>query len=143
MNNKAHLRPQDYDSNGDIIPDAVKEYKGDLISREALKDAIAEWKYHGFYDKLIEVIDNAPTAPQINILCENADEKAIADMKEELQKVIDDIRPQGKWIDICTLPIIRECSICGNKIGNEMGIYNNFCPNCGADMRGDTNGINR
>ena len=33
----------------------------DLISREALKEAIAEWKYHGFYDKLIEVIDNAPS----------------------------------------------------------------------------------
>lgn len=44
-------------------------------------------------------------------------------------------RPQGEWIDICTLPIIRKCSICGNKIGNEMGFYNNFCPNCGAEMQ--------
>ena len=25
MNNKAHLRPQDYDSNGDIIPMLVKK----------------------------------------------------------------------------------------------------------------------
>ena len=25
MNNKAHLRPKDYDSNGDIIPMACKE----------------------------------------------------------------------------------------------------------------------
>ena len=33
----------------------------DLISREALKKVIAEWKYHGFYDKLIEVIDHAPS----------------------------------------------------------------------------------
>ena len=37
MNNKAHLRPKDYDSNGDIIPMACKEEKGDLISRDALK----------------------------------------------------------------------------------------------------------
>ena len=33
----------------------------DLISREALKKVIAEWKYHGFYDKFIEVIDHAPS----------------------------------------------------------------------------------
>ncbi len=29
MNNKAHLRPQDYDSSGDIIPMACKEEKGE------------------------------------------------------------------------------------------------------------------
>lgn len=35
MNNKAHLRPKDFDSNGDIIPMGWKEErtKGDLISR--------------------------------------------------------------------------------------------------------------
>jgi len=33
----------------------------DLISREALKKALEEYKYCGFYDKLIELIDNAPT----------------------------------------------------------------------------------
>ena len=39
MNNKAHLRPKDFDSNGDIIPMACKEEKGDTISRSALKEA--------------------------------------------------------------------------------------------------------
>ena len=29
MNNKAHLRPNDYDKNGDIIPMACKEDKGE------------------------------------------------------------------------------------------------------------------
>ena len=33
----------------------------DLISREALKKALKEYKYCGFYDKVIEIIDNAPT----------------------------------------------------------------------------------
>ena len=69
MNNKAHLRPQDYDSNGDIIPMACKEEKGDLISREALKMALKEYKYCGFYDKVIEIIDNAPTVKS----CDNCD----------------------------------------------------------------------
>lgn len=31
MNNKAHLRPQDFDNNGDIIPMACKEEKGEWI----------------------------------------------------------------------------------------------------------------
>lgn len=52
-----------------------------------------------------------------------------------LREAITAERPQGKWENICTLPIIRKCSLCGNEIGNEMGFYNNFCPKCGADMR--------
>lgn len=43
MNNKAHLRPKDFDNNGDIIPMSMKEEKGDLVSRK-LTDAICEDK---------------------------------------------------------------------------------------------------
>ena len=63
MNNKAHLRPKDFDSNGDIIPMACKEDKGDLISRDALKAEVALM----FGDKthitecICDLIDNAPT----------------------------------------------------------------------------------
>ena len=32
-----------------------------LIDADALKKAIEEYKYRGFYDKLIEIIDNAHT----------------------------------------------------------------------------------
>ena len=42
MNNKAHLRPSDYDSNGDIIPMSWKEEKGDLISREQIRKMLNE-----------------------------------------------------------------------------------------------------
>ena len=41
----------------------------DLISREALKKAIEEYKYCGFYDKLIELIDNAPTIKTYCYFC--------------------------------------------------------------------------
>lgn len=36
MNNKAHLRPKDFDSNGDIIPTSWKEErpKGEWIKKE-------------------------------------------------------------------------------------------------------------
>ena len=49
-------------------------------------------------------------------------------------------RPQGKWENICTLPVIRKCSLCGVEQCGEQTIYDNFCPNCGADMRGNKNG---
>lgn len=61
-------------------------------------------------DNIIEILDNAPTIEE---------------------------RPKGKWKYTCTLPIIRKCSICGVEQNGEVTIYDNFCPNCGADMRGD------
>lgn len=76
MNNKAHLRPQDYDSNGDIIPMACKEEKGDLISRSALLEAIEkERQYllargqtgaeHILVHHCLPIIDNAPVAEEM------------------------------------------------------------------------------
>lgn len=65
MNNKAHLRPKDFDSNGDIIPMACKEEKGDLISREALRKNM-EFICMGImagtepYNAPLTEIDNAP-----------------------------------------------------------------------------------
>ena len=54
---------------------------------------------------------------------------------------LDDIRPKGKWIDaypkIEPSPMFAYgiCSECGfeQSISNKL----NFCPNCGADMRGE------
>ena len=48
-------------------------------------------------------------------------------------------RPHGEWENICTLPVIRKCSLCGVEQCSEQTIYDNFCPNCGADMRGKKN----
>lgn len=65
MNNKAHLRPQDFDSNGDIIPMSMKEEKGDLVSRKWLTDAIRNRKTYLSYEDakdVIDLIDNAPTS---------------------------------------------------------------------------------
>lgn len=56
-----------------------------------------------------------------------------------------DVRPvvRGRWIrkhdDVCYW---SECSICGeyppkNRYGQEW--LSDFCPNCGADMRGEDN----
>lgn len=42
-----------------------------------------------------------------------------------------DERPQGKWITTWERYIFQ-CSCC-----HGMSVKYNFCPNCGADMRGD------
>ena len=110
----------------------MTENKGDLISREALKKAIYEWRYHGYYDKLIEVIDNAPTVEQKYY------ERVIAQINPVIEA-----RPPGEWIEHTeriTLDTYYECSNCkepwttieGTPWQNMM----NFCPNCGAKMRG-------
>ena len=59
------LRPDDYDKNGDIIPDSVREEKKvRLIDAEALKKELTD-AY--FYNETLEmgeikqIIDNAPT----------------------------------------------------------------------------------
>lgn len=67
---------------------------------DALKEEFLT-KTHLTLFELLDLIDNAPTVPQVTVFSENADEKAIADMKEELKKVIDDSRPQGESVIRC------------------------------------------
>ena len=43
-----------------------------------------------------------------------------------------DGRTQGEWITVCTLPIIRKCSLCGVE---QTSFYDNYCPYCGAKMK--------
>ena len=84
------LRPNDYDRYGDIIPDSVREEKGDLISREYIRKALNEafgcenaTKYgnenadqqaksystlmlYEIADIVEDVCDNAPTVELVN-----------------------------------------------------------------------------
>ena len=71
---------------------------------------------------------------------------------EELLKIAEDIYntayargkasidlPQGEWInpDISLSgEFLANCSICGESI-MASAQHHNFCPNCGADMRGE------
>lgn len=77
--------------------------------------------------KIIDMIDNAPTVP-------------LPDFKEGYKQAILDgktnfSRPKGKWVE-SDVPesILSKCSLCGFHCGAKTF---NFCPMCGADMRGD------
>ena len=68
-------------------------------------------------------------------------EEPAKDVAERIIKSgIFDSRPvrMGKWIKPTRVPdsMLDECSVCGFDTGSYTF---NFCPNCGADMRGDRN----
>ena len=91
MNNKAHLRPSDYDRNGDIIPSGWKEEKGDLISRSALIKEINE--NHELFEKervyLEGIVLNAPTVEAVPLdFHEKCMDKTVREMLERPQVVI-------------------------------------------------------
>ena len=109
----------------------------DLISRQAAIDAIraSTKKYRGFMememytdDDAVEAVESLPSAQPEHIV------KVI-----NAQPTIEPERKRGKWI-ICTEAFEEtfhtgcRCSVC--NYWKPMGIWN-FCPNCGAEMKGD------
>ncbi len=125
----------------------------DLISRQALCDDLREYKVHpvpissdesevkGYNDGIdlaISVIAEFPSAEleqkgkctktncpiQINYISNDCDIKTCPYRTE---------RKIGKWKNIAFY--VRKCSECGKEF-YELE-YDNFCPNCGANMRGN------
>lgn len=131
MNNKAHLRPKDFDSNGDIIPMSMKEEKGDLISRKWLTDAIRNRKTYLSYEDAKDVIDLIDSAPSVyDNPYSDGREDGYIEGYEEAKRESD--RPKGKWINTSPYDDKGECSLCCYLSKK----YYKFCPNCGAEMKG-------
>lgn len=98
----------------------------------------------GIYDAW-ELVDNAPTVEPTF--------KPIAEVKfdkEQLQEIVDKAkaevlasieRPQGEWIvdeddDILKPLKCSNCNEFAECFGGRIQFLSNFCPNCGADMKG-------
>lgn len=115
-----------------------------LIDAEALKKAISEHcrsekecLNHFWYDEnIIALIDNAPTV-------DITEEQAIDKLHETGWLPMHDKemteRPQGEWIVEDWTKII-ECNLCHGQapicVTSGEQYESNFCPICGADMRG-------
>lgn len=110
-----------------------------LIDADALKEQIPELLSHDdcidIWIKRFDVeglIDNAPT---VDALPREYHDRVLDMTVAELQACQANLRPQGEWkVDGCLIA----CNKCGQIILKASKLYN-FCPNCGADMRGADN----
>lgn len=107
--------------------------RGDLISREALKEEVNKKNVVGRFNTIM-LIDNAPTVSDRT--------EEVLSLQNTIAKIVEGIaentRPQGEWKEYN----FRTCGGLGDwdykcsKCGKVYGGKHNFCPNCGADMRG-------
>ena len=104
----------------------------DIISRSALKEDFDCVGFNDYddYNRALRIIDNAPSV-EVGYLTNCANCERVEKIRAK--------RPQGEWIsqDYDDLKISDyRCNQCGHYQDD----ITNFCPNCGADMRGANNG---
>lgn len=119
----------------------------DLISRSELisKYLLERFDTEADMNRVEILINNAPTVESDKELYETIETyknayRILSDAFEN--EVRKNKRPQGKWIPNYTSQFInpgRQCSLCGKIVE----FSENFCPNCGADMRGEENEQNK
>ena len=120
-----------------------------LIDANALKEAIEQWfvkdKYYSNRvrnnipkSEVFDIIDNAPTVEPIKQCkyckhCGNEDYCSNCHSDHSLFEYYE--RPQGEWIKMSDrFGFYFACNKCGYDRAKSDNA--NFCPNCGADMRG-------
>jgi hypothetical protein len=99
-----------------------------LIDADALKEAISKHPLIDFTDDdIFELIDNAPTV---------FDDKAYSDGYAQGTCDCEHAheRPQGEWIN--TRPPEMSDNIVCSLCGYDSIASFNYCPNCGANMKG-------
>lgn len=127
------------------------EVSEDCISREFALEVIDDCiNYPTNGDKTC-AIKNAPSVVQKQVTGKLADEDIarVSALKDTMKDAIIKLdRPSGEWRHTSTTSLSRQCSICGATFNNVVlvkggmstatpnDILYNFCPNCGADMRG-------
>ena len=118
-----------------------------LINADELKRVIHSSRLSGNIEWLLmdldEIIDNAPTVEECKII--DGLNNEIDDLSENLawyvnerNRLLKERRPQGKWRSCKQgdIPITDRCTNCNYEMRWYRNKYN-FCPNCGADMRGE------
>ena len=140
----------------EIIGKYEERLQGDLISRKHLYRRIkTECNPYGkptidfeSGKRVLDIIDNEPTVEPQKVLIANVtfDMEKLKELTDEIierikngEIVLQDERPKGEWINEFDS---LKCPFCGMAIDDEVHwLYSeefdfNFCPNCGASMKG-------
>ena len=108
-----------------------------LIDADALKGALEKLKaetleYEDSLDDVDAIIDAAPTVEAVPLEHHNKIKGILDNEIKSLVDILDNERPRGKWkIDGCLIA----CDQCGRILLKASELYN-FCPQCGAQMKG-------
>lgn len=115
--------------------DILAQEKYHLLDKEVL-----DWEHITALEMGIKALENEPHCNQGNCVLTmfgecSYNETGCSDckVKQTIRIALEDEPKKGKWITCKDDPGYCLCSVC-NKI--EMWDKYNFCPNCGADMRG-------
>lgn len=105
-----------------------------LIDADALKEEVNKKKVVGRFNTLL-LIDNAPTV-ELNesVIQEVLNKRCMTAVANEYLITLHGQQPQGEWIRRKMNWYI--CSNCNYKTDSIGETFFNFCPNCGADMKG-------
>ena len=119
-----------------------------LIDANELKKALnTEFEDHLLYFPFAfkDLIDNTPTIKRPRLIINDISDEDIKKFTFIWQRatskgiLLEADRPHGKWVSnhspFSFMNCGRSCSICGKTVE----FSENFCPNCGADMR-ESNG---
>ena len=109
-----------------LIDDAMDRYCKDCDKRKGIKN--------GKYRIIYEIGDAPCRACDVDYMVNDIESAPTVDAVD---------RKRGKWEWHSDDELYYSCSCCGHKAyGNTLEIIDgayHFCPNCGADMRGEEN----
>lgn len=100
----------------------------DLISRSELKKATASFTDCDGFNPVWQIIDSAPSVYD-NPYSDGREDRYIEGYEEAKRE---SARPQGEWKNVGFM--VCECNNCKEQF-HELEA-NNYCPNCGASMKG-------
>lgn len=106
----------------------------DLISRQSLKEATKTFVDCDGFNPVWQIIDNTPTENAISI--EESYERYSKGYLRGYERGKAEAIPQGEWEEpfVSNGKTYHKCNHC--HISSELILFDNFCPNCGANMKG-------
>jgi hypothetical protein len=101
----------------------------DLISRADVEQTVED-------NILCYTHSDRPIDQDPDIECHMAIRTALRMLRKDLRKLpsAQPERPKGKWVEKPHVYGVAYCSLCDYELHTN---DTNFCPNCGADMRGE------